>query len=102
MWALSWLVATGEVPQGLFESLHQAVHFLLRIIYVEAGPPRGDDIQHPHERHRTVVPGPYGDSLPIQDGADVVGVHVGRVEGDDSSPSVRVPGPEDVELFYLP
>src|SRR3990172_9005629 len=75
--------AIREEAAGLAEGVHQDVHFLLRIVHVEAGPRRA-----PH-------------AVAVQDGADVVRVQVGVVDGDDTAAVGGVSRPVDDEPVQL-
>src|SRR3990172_2136508 len=87
--------AIREEAAGLAEGVHEDVHFLLRIVHVEAGPRRARDAQAAHERLRAVVAGAHRPAVAVQDGADVVRVQVGVVHGDDTTAVGGVMRPVD-------
>ena len=65
--------------------MDEEVHFLVGVVDVEAGPPRGGKPQLAVHGHYTVMTGADGYAPLVKEGAKVVGVNVRVVEGDQAA-----------------
>src|SRR2546426_9498457 len=77
--------AGAEEFLGLPQRLDKGVHFVARVVEVEAGARGGGDAEFLVERHRAMMTGPDGDAFLIEEGRQIVRMNVAERERDETT-----------------
>ena len=77
------------MSDGAVERIGQRVDVVAVVVQVEAGPRRGGDAEHPHQRLGAVVAGADAHVALVEHLADVVGVEVAEGEAEHAAADAR-------------